>query len=381
MQRTLTLKTTIKDIVKSLKPSLINLSHDIWSHPEIALEEFRTRDAICDYLSAHGFNIKKSIGGINTSFIATYGHKPHPAIAYLSEMDALPELGHACGHNVNACISAGAAVALSKSVNKDKCTIAVIGTPAEEIGFGKPELIRHGIFKPFDAAIMSHASTKRMSFRCMLALKKVKISFKGKSAHAASYPEQGKDALSALILTINNINAKRSMFKPYMHANFIITRGGTAPNIIPDFAEAYYYVRAKDLKELDELMEHVRTAVKGAGLATGTKYNIIEQGYTQYPFKINNALVRVYDDVLKELGLKKTRTDPCEGMGSSDIGNLSYIIPTLHASTPIGKDAHIHTNEFKTLAVSKTADSGILEGATTLGMTGCKIINNPGLLS
>lgn len=374
------MKNKLAGIVDLLTPSLIKLSHDISSHPEIALKEHRTRDVMTDFITKHGFNIKKGVGGLETSFIASFGHSKHPAIAYIAEMDALPKIGHACGHNVNGTISIGAAVSLSKIVNPSRCFIAVVGTPAEEIGYGKPHMIKHGIFKVFDVAMMTHASTKRMSYRHMLALKKIKIKFKGRSAHAATYPEEGRDALSALILAINSINSLRSMFKPYMRANGIITDGGKAPNIIPDFAEAFYFVRAINLHELEELMGWIKDVVHGAAKATGTKAEIVQEGYTQYPFYVNKELVKVYSDVLDTLGLQKNNVSPYTGIGSSDIGELSNILPTLHAYTPIGTNAHLHTPAFRRLAVSLSADKAIAEGVLTLALTGYKLIKNPILI-
>ncbi|MGC8578937.1 MAG: amidohydrolase [bacterium] len=370
----------VKGIVKVLAPSLIELSHDISEHPEVAFKEYRTMDVMCNLLARHNFKIRKHVGGLETSFIAKFGNAKHPAIAYIAEMDALPVIGHACGHNVNGAISIGAAITLSKVIKPDKACVAVIGTPAEEIGYGKPELIKHNVFKPFDVAMMSHASTKRMSYRYMLALKRIRIRFKGRSAHAAVYPEEGRDALSALILAINNINSLRAMFKPYMKVNGIITDGGKAPNIIPDFAEAYYFVRAISISELEELMQWIRNAVYGAGKATGTKAEIVEEGYTQYPFYVNEKLVEIYSDVLDTLGLKQTDVSPYTGIGSSDIGQLSYIMPTLHTYTPIGTGAHLHSPSFRKLAVSASADKGIVEGALVLALTGYRLITNPVLI-
>jgi amidohydrolase len=374
------LENKFKNLVKVLNPSLVELSHDISNHPEVALEEYRTRDVMCEFLHLHGFDIKKGVGDLKTSFVAGIGKTKRPAIVYIAEMDALPNIGHACGHNVNGAMSVGAAVALSKGIDRDSACISVIGTPAEEIGYGKPELIKQGVFNTYDVAMMSHASTKRMSYRYMLALKKIRIRFRGRAAHAATYPEEGRDALSGLILSINNINSIRSMFKPYMRANGIITKGGDAPNIIPDFAEAYYFIRAISMVELDELMQWIKNAVHGAAQATGTKAEIVEDGYTQYPFYVNERLVSVYSDVLNTLGLKQTNVSPYAGIGSSDIGQLSYMLPTLHTYTPIGSEAHIHTSEFRRLAVSRSADRAIAEGALVLALTGYRLIKNPALL-
>ena len=374
------LEKSLRKIVDTLLPELVGLSHDLSAHPEVALEEYRTRDVLGTFLHRHGFSVQKGAGGLKTSFIADTGKARHPALAYIAEMDALPDLGHACGHNVNSAISAGAAAALAKAVGPDVARIAVVGTPAEETGYGKPVLIQHGVFKAYDVAMMSHASTKRMSYRYMLALKKIRIRFKGRAAHAATYPEEGRDALSALILSINNINSMRSSFKPYMRANGIITKGGTAPNIIPDFAEAYYFVRAITMDELEELMQWIKNAVYGAAKATGTMAEITEEGYLQYPFSVNEKLTSLYSGVLDDLHLKQTDVSPYTGIGSSDIGQLSHLLPTLHTYTPIGTNAHVHTPGFRRLAVSPSADKGIAEGALVLAMTGYRLIHDPGLL-
>ncbi len=379
--------TDIKRIIKRMVPSLVELSHDISTHAETALEEYRTQEVMCGFLKKHGFAIEKGVAGLKTSFVATFGKAAHPAIAYVAEMDALPDIGHACGHNVNGTMSIGAAVALARVLAPARARIAVVGTPAEEIGYGKPVLIAHGVFSRFDVAMMSHASTKRMAFRYMLALRKIRIRFRGRASHAASYPEEGRDALSALMLAIHNINARRSSFRPFMRANGIITHGGTAPNIIPDFAEAYYFIRAISLGELDELMRWVRDAVNGAAEATGTRVKISEEGHTQYPFYVNQRLSELYAGVLGSLRLEQSDASPYAGIGSSDIGQLSYVLPTLHAYTPIGGShagrgaaVHVHTSGFRRLAVSGTADKAIAEGAATLAITGYRLIDSPVLL-
>ena len=374
------LENKLRKIVDALAPALVELSHDLSAHPEVALGEYRTRDVLSEFLHRYGFDLQKGVGGLKTSFVANTGKARHPAIAYIAEMDALPNLGHACGHNVNSAISVGAAAALAKVAGPDAARIAVIGTPAEETGYGKPVLIQHGVFKAYDVAMMSHASTKRMSYRYMLALKKIRIRFKGRAAHAATYPEEGRDALSALILSINTINSMRSSFKPYMRANGIITQGGTAPNIIPDFAEAYYFIRAITMDELEELMQWIKNAVYGAAKATGTRAGITEEGYPQYPFYVNEKLAALYSRVLDDLHLKQTDVSPYTGIGSSDIGQLSHLLPTLHTYTPIGTNAHVHTPGFRRLAVSGSADEGIAEGALVLALTGYRLIREPGLL-
>src|SRR3989338_7110249 len=243
------IKLDILGILDGLKDRLFSLSSSFYHNPETGLKEFKTSAACVDILKEFGFNIDKGVAGMETAFRANFGNGK-PAIALLVEMDALPEIGHGCGHNISGVASIGAAIAVSKIIPQIGGSVVVLGTPAEEIGVGKIAMIKAGLFDGLDVAMMAHPSSKRMVSRVFLGLIRLNLHFKGKPSHASAYPEEGVNALDAVIQTFNSINAMRQQLRNDVRIHGIITNGGVAPNIIPDRAAAYFYVRSNDLTEL-----------------------------------------------------------------------------------------------------------------------------------
>ncbi len=367
----------------SLEERLTGLSDYFYHNPETGMEEYRTSSAMQEFLRGFGFSIEKNVAGMPTAFAARLG-SGKPAIALLAEMDALPGIGHGCGHNVAGTASLGAGAALSKilpeAVPKGKGTLIVLGTPAEELGKGKIEMINAGVFKDLDAAMMAHGSSKRTVVKHFLGLVRLNFTFFGHESHASAYPEEGVNALDAVIQTFNSINALRQQLRGDVRVHGIITDGGKAPNIIPGRAEAGFYVRAKDIKELDSVKERVINCAQGAATATGCALEVKEVGEYNAPMKINNAFIDTYRKALSLLGLSEDMQPPEKNVGSSDIGNVSQVIPAIHPHIPIKEGVNIHTLEFADATITPDGHRALMEGVKCLGLTAIELLLNPGAL-
>lgn len=364
---------------EGLRKQLTHLSDDFFLHPELGLEEERTSAKMQEALREAGFEIESGVAGMKTAFKASVG-SGSPVIALLAEMDALPGIGHGCGHNIAGMASIGAGVALAKALPKylkpGQGTLLVLGTPAEELGKGKIEMVKAGVFNGVDASMMVHGSSKRTVLKHFLGLERVNFTFHGHASHASAYPEEGVNALDAVILLFNSIGLLRQQARSDVRIHGIITDGGRKPNIIPERAAASFYVRANDLKELASIKERVINCAKGAATATGCTVDIVNGGDLNAPMKINMAFIEVYRGVLKELGLKEDMQPPEKNVGSSDIGNVSQIIPTIHPHVPIRAGINIHTREFAEATTSVDGHRALMEGVSTLGLTAIELLFN-----
>lgn len=363
----------ILNILDGLKQRLFSLSNSFYHNPETGLKEYKTSAACIAILEEFDFKIDKGVTGLETAFRATFGNRK-PTIGLLVEMDALPEIGHGCGHNISGVASIGAAIAVSKLIPNIGGSIVVLGTPAEEIGVGKIAMIKAGVFNGLDCAMMAHPSSKRMVSRVFLGLIRLNLNFKGKPSHASAYPEEGINALDAVIQTFNSINALRQQIRSDVRIHGIITDGGTAPNIIPEKASASFYVRAKDLNELYSVKEKVLNCARGAALATGCQLSVEEGADMNAPMKINKELSDVYRRQLKFLGLQEDDFPADKNAGSSDIGNVSQVLPTIHPHILLKRGINIHTREFADATITEDGKNAIMEGAKCLSLTTVELI-------
>lgn len=374
------IKTGFLRETEALAPGLERLSDDFYRNPEVGLKEVRTSAAMREFLSCAGFSVEAGVAGMGTAFSAVLG-SGRPVIALLAEMDALPGIGHGCGHNIAGVASIGAGAALSavlkRHLQPGKGTLLVLGTPAEELGRGKIEMIKAGVFDGVDAAMMVHGSSRRTVIKHFLGLIRLNFTFRGRSSHASAYPEEGINALDAVIQAFNAISALRQQFRGDVRVHGIITEGGKAPNIIPELARASFYVRANDLKELESVKKRVSNCAHGAATATGCTLDIEEEGDLNAPMKINEAFAAVYRGSLVALNLKEDPHQPEKNVGSSDIGNVSQIVPTIHPHVPIREGINIHTPEFADATITEDGHRALMEGVKAMGLTAIELLFNP----
>jgi amidohydrolase len=366
-------KERIAEQVRQLHPHLKTISHTLHENPEIKFEEHRAAALLTEELEEHGFAVERGVAGLDTSFVATYG-SGKPTVAIIAEYDALPKIGHACGHNLIASWAIGAGIALREALPEVQGTIKVIGTPAEEGGGGKVTMADAGVFKGLDAAMMMHGRDTMYLDRGSLAVTPFKIEFFGKSAHAAAAPEKGVNALDAVLQVFFSLNALRQALRPQTRIHGVITHGGEAANVIPDYTAAEILVRAKDEDYLEELRQRFRAIVEGAALATGTRAEITE-GISYKPRVCNTTLIETYRDNLLDFGLQFEEPPADGGIGSSDIGDVSQLVPTIHPYMQIcDRGIGAHTPQFAEASASPRADELIATGATLLAWTAADVL-------
>ena len=366
------IKKAITALVDERKTELTAIAEELYRSPETGLNEYKSAALLADKLAGEGFVLERGLAGLATSFRASFGAHG-PAIAILAEMDALPEIGHACGHNIIAAAAVGSAIALRHVLPEGAARIIVLGTPAEELGIGKCELVKAGCFRDVDFAMMVHPSSKRQVFKMCLGLAKVHFTFFGKPSHAAAYPEEGINALDGAILTFNGINALRQHVRQDVRVHGIITHGGVAPNIIPEKAACSFYVRADDLTEVERVKNKVIACARGAALAAGCRLEVVEDERVLAPLKINRAFSALYSRQLAFLELPESMAPADRNKGSSDIGNVSQVVPTIHPHVPIGDGIQIHSEGFARATVSEQGRTAVLEGAMALALTAAEL--------
>jgi amidohydrolase len=369
-------KERIAAEARALHPQLIRMSHELHDHPELAFEEHRAAELLTNELEEHGFEVQRGVAGLDTAFIATYG-SGEPVVAILAEYDALPKIGHACGHNLIATWGVGAGIALKRALPDVQGTIKVIGTPGEEGGGGKVFMADAGVFNGLDAAMMMHPRDTTYVDRGSLAITPYDVEFFGKSSHASSAPEAGINALDALLQVFFSVAQLRQAFPPQTRIHGVITDGGEAANVIPDHAAAHFLVRANDQAYHERLKQQFRNICEAAALATGATVRITE-GISYKQRVCNTALVETFRDNLVDLGLTYETPTATTGVGSSDIGNVSQLVPTIHPYMQIcDKGISGHTNEFATAAGSERADELTATGATVLAWTAADVLLRP----
>ena len=364
-------------IFKDLK----ELNEYIYANPELGRKEFKACEAHKNILKKYGFKVTENYIGIETAYLAEYSsEKEGPKIAYLAEYDALPEVGHGCGHNILGTASVGAGILLKDFVNEFGGTVFVYGTPAEETFGAKVDMAEAGCFDNIDAAMLSHPTGKSHERSgTSQAMEALQFTFKGKTAHAAGDPYNGINALDGVIQFFNSVNALRQQTKDSARIHGIISNGGEAANIIPDLAVANFYVREATTKEMVKLSERVKNCAKGAALATGTELKIENYEYTFKHLVTNETLSETY---VKNLNLQGIENVPMsEPSGSSDCGDVSHHCPTIHSYFPISKcELTGHSIDFAKASISEEAYKGMKEAVLALTMTGKDILSDKELL-
>ncbi|MBU8770883.1 M20 family metallopeptidase [Cytobacillus oceanisediminis] len=378
------LKEAIKKNVEDNKELYLSASHQIHANPEIGNEEFFASGLLSGILEKEGFEVERAVAGHETAFLARKkSDKPGPSIAFLAEYDALPGLGHGCGHNIIGTTSVAAAIALSKVIDETGGEAIVFGTPAEEggpNGSAKGSFVKHGLLEGIDAALMVHPSNHTRLTSSSLAVDPLDFEFIGKPAHAAASPEEGINALDAVIQLFNGINALRQQLKDDVRIHGIITHGGDAPNIIPEYAKARFFIRATTRTSLNEVTRKVKAVAEGAALATGAKLNVIAFQNEVDNLLLNKTYDQVFKEVIEDLGETVVEGDR-DGIGSTDAGNISQVVPTIHPYIKIGADNLVaHTVPFREAAASVKGDEALITGAKGLALTAFQLVTDQELL-
>ena len=377
------LKSRIVAEVNARRDELIHISDTIHANPELAFQEFEAVTLLTSVLEREGFTVQRSVAGLDTAFVASYTSQKgnRPVVALLAEYDALADLGHACGHNIIGTASVGAALALRPILDQLPGTIQVVGTPAEEGGAGKVIMAEAGVLESVDVAMMVHPSTRTMTRRNALACYDLKMEFFGQAAHAAGSPDKGINALDACILTYNNISALRQQLTDDVRIHGIITHGGSAPNIIPDYTAAEFLVRAVEKDHALAVLARVEDCARAGALAAGAEVKLT-RGETYYANMVaSTVLADLFDANLSALGREVQLPEPNERMGSTDMGNVSHVVPALHPYIAIAPDEVAgHSPEFRAASVSPEGHAGLLDAAKALAMTAVDLFSNPELV-
>lgn len=367
------LKEKVCKEIDNKREKFVDTAVYIWENPEIGYEEYKAMDILTKVLEEEGFKIEKNVAGMDTAFVAIKDSgKEGPRVGIVSEYDALPEIDHACGHNLFGVASIAAAIGLSKVIDEVGGSIKVLGSPAEEgtvpNAGGKIFMIQEGLFDDVDIAMMCHAEGRTIIERQLVASGAMKIVFKGKAAHAGGSPEMGINALSAAIGTINNINLMRQHFVNNVIVNPIITEGGIGMSTIPDKSVIEMTVRAETKEILKDVVGVINNCAKGAAIATGCSFEVEEPKLAYENLISNHNLALAFKDNLDLLGIPSI---PSERTNYGwDIGNVSHICPTIAPYIKIGDESLVgHTDEFREASRSESGFDGMIVGAKAMALT------------
>ena len=356
------------------RPALLDLSARIHAHPELCFAEHRAAGWLAEYLESRGFALEREAFGLPTAFAARRG-SGRPRVAVLCEYDALPGIGHACGHNIIAAAGAGAGVALGALVAETGGSIVVLGTPAEEGGGGKIAMARAGAFAETDAAMMIHPASLDLLCMNVLAVSTLAVEYRGRAAHAAAAPHAGVNALDGLVTAYQAIAQLRQHIRPSERVHGIITDGGQAPNIVPERAAALFYVRAATEARLAKLRRRVDACFQAGAVASGAECTVHRTGEDYSDMWSNAPLATAYRANIEQLGHVIAEAPLEHISGSTDMGNVSKLLPSIHPMIAIAPPrVALHTQEFARYAASPDGERGVLDGAKALAMTGIDVL-------
>ncbi len=367
----------IQENFNQIKDDLMDMSQQLFDNPELGDEEYESSKLLVDYLRSHDFTVEAGLVDRPTSFKAEFtGEKDGPTIAFLAEYDALPRIGHGCGHNLIATIAVGAGVILSKQLKDIGGKIVVLGTPAEETNGAKVPMSKQGVFDDIDVAMMVHPAGDSEKSGASLAMDAIQFDFHGKTSHAAASPEKGINALDGVIQFFNGINALREHVPEDIRMHGIITNGGEAANIVPDHATAQFYFRAKKREVLDQVVEKVKRVADGVASITGTTVELsnYELGYDN--MVTNEALSDAFTKNLQDVSVYPIL--PAAGAtGSTDMGDVSQVVPAIHPYIGLNNSDLIHhTIEFADQTVTKDGCEALESAILALAQTGYDLIDD-----
>ncbi len=377
----ISVKEKLKKEIDNIKQQLWDASNQLYYNPELGDEEFESMKLLTTLLSKHGFQIETNVVNRPTAFKAEFkSGKIGPTIAYLAEYDALPEIGHGCGHNLIGTMSVGAGIILSKIIKETGGNVVVLGTPAEETNGAKVPMSHEGVFDEVDVAMILHPYHESVESGTALAIDALQFKYKGKTSHAATSPEQGINALDSVIQLFNGINALREHLPTDVRVHGIISEGGQAPNIVPDLAIAQFYVRAKERTTLNEVVNKIKNIAHGAALMTGSEIEISNYQISYDNMVTNKHLSQTFTGNLKGITGQSVKLAE-HSNGSIDMGNVSRVVPAIHPFIGLNdKDLVLHTREFADRTISKDGQQALVDGALALAYTGYDVLSDHELL-
>lgn len=373
------LKARVQREIDAHRGELVELSHRIHANPELGFQEERAAGWLTEYLGGRGFAVTRGICDLPTAFRAAAG-EGHPVMGLLAEYDALPGLGHGCGHNLIAASSAGAAVGLRAVLGELTGAVVLLGTPAEEVYGGKVVMAQRGAFADLDVAMLVHPGSRNTAVALALALVELDVEYHGRASHAAARPEAGVNALDALVVAYTAVSALRQQVRPSARIHGIITDGGQAPNIIPEHSAAVFLVRADDDAYLEELKEKVLACFRAGAEATGARLEFRwgERGYST--LRTNLPLAAAYRRNVEALGREIYEPAERVSLGSTDMGNVSALVPAIHPSIAVSPPAvPIHSREFAAYAGGPEGDRALIDAAKALAMTAVDYLTDAAL--
>ncbi|MFK0002839.1 M20 family metallopeptidase [Paenarthrobacter sp. NPDC090522] len=361
----------VLELVASQQAALVRLSETLHANPELGWQEHRAAEWTAEFLERQGFEVERGYLGFPTAVRAVFGSGSR-RVGLMAEYDALPGLGHACGHNIITAISCGAAVALSRFADEQDLTVEVYGTPAEEGGGGKIELLKKGAFASLDLAMMAHPSPVDSAEARPFAVAHSHVEYRGKSAHAAAYPDQGVNANDAFVVAQVALGLLRQQLPAGTRVHGIQTRGGEAPNAIPEKTEGRWYVRAESLAQLEQLEERVNRCFEAGALAAGCELEITPESEPYSEFRTERRALELYVKHAESLG-RDFNVPPEQATmnrASTDMGNVSQIVPAIHPYIGLGCfPAANHQPEFAAHCIGDAANQAIHDGAAALALT------------
>ncbi len=373
------LKRETCDRIDAMAPELIDISHQIHAKPELAFEEHFAAGLLADTLEKHDLETKRNAFGLETAYASSFGDGG-AEVAILSEYDALPGIGHACGHNIIATTGLGAALGLAGLSGKLPGRIRYLGTPAEEMGGGKELMAQEGAFDGLDAAMMVHPAGIDLETMPCICVSEVKVTYHGKSAHASAMPHAGLNALDALVTAYQTLAQLRQHIRPTERIHGIFTETGLAPNIVPDKASGLFYVRAKNAGELADLKQRVQNCFDAGALSSGCRAEVEWAKADYLDMKTSFAISEAYVKNAETLGREFIDLSmlPSSSAGSTDMGNVSHRVPSIHPMISCAPaNVVIHNPEFAKWAGSDLGDKAVVDGAKSLAMTALDFLMSP----
>ncbi|GAB3295883.1 M20 family metallopeptidase [Parasphingorhabdus pacifica] len=357
--------------VREHRRRLVGLARDIHAEPELAFAEHRSAAKVVDVLAEQGFEVTRPVAGLDTAFTAERG-SGELVVAICAEYDALPAIGHACGHNIIAAAAVGAALALAETAEELGITVRVIGTPAEETGGGKVLMLRRGVFDDVAMAMMVHPGPEDVCAPGSLAINDLEVRYTGRAAHAASAPEAGVNAADAITVAQVAIGLLRQHLEPRQMVHGIVSSGGAAPNIVPAETTAVYNLRAADSQSLQRLEDRVRACFEAGATATGCAWEIDQVSPIYAELAPDEWLSEAYRSAISELGRRPADRsgEPERIIGSTDMGNVTRVLPAIHPMIAVDcGDAANHQEEFAAACAGTSADRAVLDGSMAMAAT------------